>query len=580
MTRLVLAVVSALVGVLLLVPVVSALSVVGPDDVTETPVLTLDDGVSAFVLNQGVVPYENTTAALHVRAPEGTQVFLGQANGVDVRSYLAGVSTDEVTTVTFPGSLEHRSRDGAESPGASPDSRDWWTEQQVGTEVSHTFDLEADPQMLVVLPAAAAAEDGTAEDGAEDSEAAEAPATLDGTQVSMSMRTDGVFGLAVLGIGLVVLFLGLGAFFFLLWWNGRIRPRKRRVGTVTSGAGPTDSATSGSDRGAVRPRLLVPAAAVVLALVLAGCAPLDFARPSQPVLEEPRRPAVLPGGGAAFMENYTQVLEEALDSGGDGIDRTMYGPMLDRTRAEQVIAEAGGSELSAVHFARVTAAGPTFTEYPLWFLAFAEPTEDSENVQVLLATRESASEEWMVPQGLFVPRSQMPTLVTDESGGVPAAPEAHGQVADQISSQLAGYLETGNLTEIDGVATEFPTEAFSDFRSYVDEFAASEDFESVGVECGEDTTVDLGAHALTTESGSVSVGEMRCTITFSVASSYSLDLGEQIEAVMTTDSDGNTVSIHSSLPYYVNLTGTEGDDPSAFVSAPDWFLLSAETATG
>lgn len=100
MVRLVLSGLSALVGVLSLILVISALSVVGFDDVTQTKPHKVSDGTYAVVFDQQNIPFTKTTATVSATSDE--PIMLGVANGVDSSSYLTGVKHEEITEVKFP----------------------------------------------------------------------------------------------------------------------------------------------------------------------------------------------------------------------------------------------------------------------------------------------------------------------------------------------------------------------------------------------------------------------------------------------------------------------------------------------
>lgn len=184
----------------------SALMTVGTGEVARTEPFPVSVGAYAIVLDEAIVPFEGSTATLTVESDQA--LFLGTANGVDVDDFLTGVAHDEITDVHFPDSAEHRTVAGDPAPAADAASRDWWTEQDTGTTVSHTFDLDADPQMIVVT----AAQEGASPAGA---------------QVSLSMDVHKVLGLAVLGYAGAAALLGGAAFMLLRWWFSRFRPVPR-----------------------------------------------------------------------------------------------------------------------------------------------------------------------------------------------------------------------------------------------------------------------------------------------------------------------------------------------------------------
>lgn len=308
-------------------------------------------------------------------------------------------------------------------------------------------------------------------------------------------------------------------------------------------------------------------------LALSGCA--EIPQPSRPELTPYERPAVREGDAGAFLTTYAEDLDEALGDSPEALEALQTGPLLERTRAEMLIAEKTDTTLGASDYSDVVAGGPMFKEYPLWFMAFATPADDDEpdDVHVLLVRRESASEDWKVADAMFVPAAAQPTILADESGAVATAPEAHTSAADDVVAQAVQYLSSGDVP--DG-APNFEDAGFKDFRDYVGELGADDTgFSDLGVECAPYDGMALADHALATEGGGVSLAEIRCTITVNVPESYFVDLGDEIEAVMTTDADGSVISIDVAQPMLVT---TEGTDVSVF--SPGWFMLSSSTADG
>ena len=137
----------------------SALMSVGSGEVATTDAFTVSDGAYALVLDEAIVPFQGTEATLTVESD--SELFIGTANGVDVDDYLTGVAHEEITDIDFPDTAVHRAVAGDPAPAADAASRDWWTASDTATTVSHTFDLDADPQVIVVT---AAQEDGSLAD--------------------------------------------------------------------------------------------------------------------------------------------------------------------------------------------------------------------------------------------------------------------------------------------------------------------------------------------------------------------------------------------------------------------------------
>ncbi|GAA4284848.1 hypothetical protein GCM10022261_23790 [Brevibacterium daeguense] len=553
MIRLILGAVCAIAGLTVAGLAVSAIAAVGTDEVTGTEPFTVQDGAYAVVLNEQLVPYEGASAAITATGEQ--ELFIGTASGVDTASYLTGIAHEEITEVDFGArALAHRFVPGEPQPAAPVTNRDWFLDTSAGTTVTHRFDLDAEPNVVLIAPV-------------------DPEGNLDGVTVSMSMDVQGVLAFSLLGAGLAVLFLGLAAFLLLRWWSSRLRPPPK---------GPADSAVrpgrlaglraAVADRLGRRRRVAATAGASALVLGLSGCAVLPVAQPAAPELTPYERPPLRAGEAGAFMTEYTERLGETLSGDQSALDQIQTGPLLERTRAEILIAEAEEETLGAVSFAEVTAGGPMFSDYPMWFIAVGDPGE-SDTVQAMLVTRESAVQDWKVGQALFVPRDQVPTLVADADGGVPMAPDEHQDVVQAVNEQLVPYLETGELPESD-VAIAYPTDTFRSFREYVDQFSEGDDaFDDVTVSCEPYSDVDLAGLALQTQTGSVSFGETRCAITLKVPGDFALDMGTAVEAVMTSDGEGNVVQINTSLPHMLTTT----DDSSSVVGS-DWFLLSAQTS--
>lgn len=314
------------------------------------------------------------------------------------------------------------------------------------------------------------------------------------------------------------------------------------------------------------------AGGLVTGLVLSACA--DIPQPARPELTPYERPAVRSGDAGSFLTHYAESLDQALGEEPSALEPLQTGPLLERTRAEMLIAEQTDTTLGASSYTDVVAGGPMFSEYPMWFMAFATPADDdSDEVQAMLATRDSAAADWKVAESLFVPAEAQPTILADQQGAVEQAPDAHTEAADAVVTQAGEYLTTGDVPE---GAPNFEEAGFKDFRDYVAELGAEDTgFSDVGVECAPYEEVPLGDYALATEGGGVSFAESRCTLTVNVPESYFVDLGDEIEAVMTTDSEGSVITIDVAQPMLIT---TEGDTASVF--SPGWYMLSSETSGG
>ncbi|MGO1908326.1 MAG: hypothetical protein ACTH1C_05390, partial [Brevibacterium linens] len=166
------------------------------------------------------MPYSGSSVTVTAKNSKGTELFVGTASGVDADSYLDGVAQEQISDVSFPNSASHRFTPGDEKPEADIADRDWWISTDTGQTVAKTFDLDAQPQVLVIAPA-----------NSDDS--------LEGTTVSLQMRVKGVFALSLLGIAGAIILAGFSVFFFMRWWASRIRPPKKDTGS-SDNSGPED----------------------------------------------------------------------------------------------------------------------------------------------------------------------------------------------------------------------------------------------------------------------------------------------------------------------------------------------------
>ncbi|WP_350269238.1 hypothetical protein AAFP32_11340 [Brevibacterium sp. CBA3109] len=566
--------------------VVSALSVVGTDEFTETEDFTVKDGAYAVVLDEAIVPYSGTSVTVEAANADGKELFVGTANGVDTDSILDGVAQEQISNVEFPSAVEHRFIPGDAAPEATLTDRDWWISQDTGEKVAKTFDLDADPQVLVI----SAANEGE---------------NLDGTTVSLKMRVEGVLALSLFGIALGIILAGFAAFFFLRWFNGRIRPEKKtavaRNTDRGSGSGPGSGSGTGADAEganvdsgrvqssrlvkhpdpakAASPRgtntrgrrslRMVTAASLTTGLALSGCTALPVAQPHSPDITPYERTAMRPGEAGTFMTGYTESLDGILNDGGAGLEKIQGEPLIDRTRAQILIAKKAKQKLRAPNFSEVVAGSPSFTEYPMWFYAFGTAKGDEKLTQVQLATRESASTDPIVRTASYIPTDQMPTLMADGHGAVEPGPEGFNKEMTTTADQVSKFLVDGKADKAD--ADGLKEGGFKDFRGYLGDLRGKDSgFDKVDVSCKPYEKLDFTSMTLSTEHGAIGMGEVRCTLTIEVPDDYSVDLGDTIEAVKSNDKDGNTVKVDTAHPYVLMKTG---DELSAV--ATDWNVLSS-----
>jgi hypothetical protein len=558
------------------------------------------------------VPYSGSSVTVKAKNSKGTDLFIGTANGVDADSYLDGVAQEQISDVSFPKAAEHRFIPGQSKPEADISDRDWWISQDTGKTVAKTFDLDAEPQVLVIAPA-----------NADDS--------LDGTSVDLSMRVNGVLGLSLLGIAGGIILAGFCVFFFMRWWQARIRPPKKdgHGGTGTDGSGneggggnagpatqPVSTIQPGSPAEPARPtrpplppqqtrpgaqtrpgtpaeparpsqdpprrrdlrnrRSLraVTAATLGGTLVLSGCASMPIAKPSHPDETPYERIALRPGEAGKFMTNYTESLDKTLGDKGSDLDKIQAAPLIERTQAQIQIADKAKQKLRAPNFSEVVAGSPSFTEYPMWFYAFGTADKDSTDgdkqlTQVLLVTRESASADPLVRSSAYIPTDQMPTLMADGQGAVKTGPEEFDEEIETSADDVGKYLVDGKAGS--GAPGGLKEGGFKDFRDYLGDLRDKDSgFDKVDVDCKPYEDLSFKDMTLSTEKGAIGMGEVRCTLTIKVPNDYALDLGDTVEAVKTNDKDGDTVKVETAHPYVLMKTD---DDVNAV--ATDWNVLSS-----
>jgi len=308
-----------------------------------------------------------------------------------------------------------------------------------------------------------------------------------------------------------------------------------------------------------------------VALGVTGCAPLPIAQPERPELTPFQRAPLRPGEAGEFLSGYSKSLGSSLADNGKGLEDIQSGPLLDRTRAEVKIAKATKQKLSAVSFTSVIAGGPRFSQYPMWFMAFGTAKQSDQGVQALLVQRDSASSEWKADQGLFIPTDDVPDLRTQD-GVVKRAPGSFKDAAGAATQQLAEELETGKKPKQQ--RAKISGNAVKSFRTYVDGFSKGADpFKDVTAECADPAAGKARRALATADGGAVTLGELRCSVTFSVPADYSVNMGAAVKAVMTTADDGDKIRIDTSVPYMLSR-----ESGKSTVVTSNWFLTGAQTS--
>ena len=319
---------------------------------------------------------------------------------------------------------------------------------------------------------------------------------------------------------------------------------------------------------------LMTAAFAGLGLLSACAGAPPIARPAVPQSSEYAKAPLRAGDGSTFITDYTKKLQKALADDGKGLDEIQGGPMLDRTKAEVLVAKAEKKKLGTVGFDKVVAGGPKQSEYPLWFFAFANADDAESGTQALLVTREDANSEWTVQQGLFIDPERVPSLAL-EDGQVAEAGKQYavdfGKTVTAVKDYLSGAGKSGGGDALDDF--DLSGDGFKGYRDYVDEYAKdTKSFKRVESRCQPYTEIDFEKYAVKAEGGgAVSMAEMRCTITLEVPDDFNFTLPKQVSAITTGKKNGNRVEIEASIPFLI-----ETSKGKTKLTSPDWFPLSGK----
>ncbi|HZX08671.1 MAG TPA: hypothetical protein VFF46_37370, partial [Kribbella sp.] len=167
---------------------VAAFWLVGPDNTITTPHRELASKGLAVVSSPELLDRHGAT--LHVSVSGDKPLFVGVAQDLDVRDYLADVQHTQVVRFGLPatfGTQEVRGRTNKLTP---PGSLDWWVAQSATGSQSLTWAVQDGRYDVVVMNA-----DGT-------------PAV--GAKVTVGIQVHRLFGICLLVLGAGVLVLALG----------------------------------------------------------------------------------------------------------------------------------------------------------------------------------------------------------------------------------------------------------------------------------------------------------------------------------------------------------------------------------
>ncbi|ONI68038.1 hypothetical protein BWI15_33850 [Kribbella sp. ALI-6-A] len=203
----------ALVGVVVtLAGAASAFWLVGPDSTVDTGEQRLTSRGLAVATAPNLLDRHGFT--LHVTAASSRPVFVGVGHDLDVSSYLGRSAYTRVVRFDLPSDFATQEMKGATGRLNPPTGLDWWLADAAGPgERSAEWETEDGAYDVVVMNA-----DGTP--------------GVDAT-VTFGVELKGLFGicLVVLGVGLILLFLGV--------WL--LLPRRRQPGATST---PTQQQTT------------------------------------------------------------------------------------------------------------------------------------------------------------------------------------------------------------------------------------------------------------------------------------------------------------------------------------------------
>lgn len=456
--RKVFAVLSGIVGVLLVIVGVAAAVVIGPDDTASLPTREVDTGdAQVAYTTPGLFAY--TDATLHVTAENADgPVFVGAAHAVDVASYLTDVRRFQLNEFSLDG-LTGKAVDGAlAAPEVAPDKATFWrTESDGEGEQALDVELDGSPIVVAVVP--------SGEPGA--------------LTMSVGLVLPGAFlvavATAVLGLILIVVPMVL-------------RRRRARSGSkdhVLAAQEPTtedsgSAAAAGREAGAAatterrRVPTVVPVLAVV-ATVLAGCAGIPAKSPQS--AGPPTKIALTQAEAKAALADYdarnnAAIALSASKYDPSGWEKADQGILLREDLYATQYAKANQEKRTGdprTNTAEVVYA-PAFEGYPMYAIVAGRATggqsdddesaDDESDLDVSVFERASAVSPWKQSVTASVPEDLLPDAQAPGPQSTPT--EADGKAALALLPALVTFLETGKAT-----AGLTPTKAMTSLRSNV-----------------------------------------------------------------------------------------------------------------
>jgi hypothetical protein len=377
-----------------------------------------------------------TGATVEVTAvSEGRAVFVGLADDVDVRDYLADTSYTRIDDIDVPWHADTSAVEGSNDVDVVPTDADFWLVKGSGDdEVTVRFPLPDAAVDLVVMDA----------DGKPDFQ----------TDLTMALVRDGAF---VSGLALLVIGLGVGVAGLLLLRRGPRRGRRRAAGgrrTTTA----TTSGTPGRRRRGRRAARVTAAATVTL--LLAGCGV-----PHHRSVEDVSKPGATLTEADAVLGSYVSRRNAAeQDLGAGALADIEQGTMLDIDQSAFAIRGVLGIDGRPL----VVGDNPTvwasrFDEYPLWFVALVTLPQEKQQAAYVFR-RATSTSPWRV--------AAAPHLA--DSTKVPRVDEADdGTVARYVDGDPARWSDGASVdldTSPQDIADAYADVLTDDGSPHADEF--------------------------------------------------------------------------------------------------------------
>jgi hypothetical protein len=556
-------------GALVVLPGIAAAAFVGPNNTVEVTSGPVDTEAAAVTISPQLLSVTGPT--IHVRAEGGPGVFVGAAHPVHVDAYLEDVPVERISEISMSGlgaefSTSPRAGD-EEAPAAEPTDLDWWTETATGGgEQTVSAELTEEPVSFVIMNADLST-----------------PVNID---LTVDATVDRLFTTALLVVVIGVIMIGGGIF---LLRSGR-RPAETDGTTEEAAEVPATAeeaaespATSDEDEAVSPPSEPLRRSAkigviAVGSLVIASCAqvPEQIERDDTYSL-----PAASTDQAEEFIAHYvdaTNLANEDLDA--DVAATVMAGPRLSAARFRYKIDEVRDNDPSDPFFLDFSSAAiPSATEYPLWYVAVAEwaddpdgeaSTEEADDADD--AEAEDADEDADSEDGrsyYFVNRAdpvsdwkaqlvvglsadvEVPAFRLD-GDGLAEAEAPSDDIVEDVFDQLGTFAETGDEGDLDVEHAERIGSIHEDVGFNPTNLTSEAG--SIRLSCG--LWQPDSVNWLATDSGWLAMTAVRCTQNFQLNRGYYLTVENGFGTIPAdTEITNSTIEYQRAALVHVNESG-------------------------